>query len=64
MGDLKEAIESVLNQAIEVTSENTNTILDTHVLVPKASMDLLARIYNLCFIEPEDDVEFQAWRES
>jgi len=66
MGDLKEAIENVINNAIEVVSEDENIpfILEHGVIVPKVLLDELVAVYNICFVEPEDDLEFQNWRKS
>lgn len=66
MGDLKEAIAKVINNAVEIVPDGAEIpyILQHSILVPKHLMDQLMLVYNICFVEPENDLEFQAWRES
>lgn len=66
MTDLKEAIREVFDNCIELTDVPNDfpDVLKDSVFVKKEYMDRLMLIYNICFVEPENDLEFQAWRQS
>ena len=66
MGDLKEAIREVFDNCIELVDvpDDFPDILKNSVIVKKDIMDRLMLVYNICFVEPENDLEFQNWRKS
>lgn len=56
--DLKAAYREMLKKATHIADND-----GVHISFPE---DLFARFeqeYNLCFVEPEDDVMFRSWQE-
>jgi len=56
-GDLKSAIEAILFDAATLDCP----LSDDFAAVSRESLDALEAEYKLCFVEPEDDEEFQEY---
>jgi hypothetical protein len=57
--ELKNAWREILkSQSSIVYNQGVNIGIPNHVF------ERFEREFNLCFIEPEDDVEFQSWTDS
>lgn len=57
--ELKTAwIEMLKSQSCIIDSQGMN------IVIPDQTFEKFEREFNLCFIEPEDDVEFQSWTDS
>jgi len=57
--ELKTAWKEILkNQSSIVNRSGVNIAIPDHVF------EAFEREFNLCFVEPEDDVEFQSWIDS
>lgn len=57
--DLKRAYQEMLKHASHIADDS-----GLHISFPE---DLFARFeqeYNLCFVEPEDDVSFRSWQKN
>ena len=54
--ELKNAwIEMLKSQSCIVSNQEMN------IVIPDDVFERFEREFNLCFVEPENDVEFQAW---
>ena len=50
--------EMLKNQSAIVDRDGINIVIPDHVF------EVFEREFNLCFVEPEDDVEFRSWTDS
>ena len=50
--------EMLKNQSSVVNCDGINIVIPDHVF------EMFEREFNLCFVEPENDVEFQSWTDS
>lgn len=56
--DFKNAYYEMMNHASEISTSHGD-----HVVFPKRLFEHLDREFNICFVEPEDDEEYQLWAE-
>jgi len=54
--DMREAIERVISQY-------RKTGLKTEYVVDREAIDTLEKVYNLYFLEPEEDLEWRKWQD-
>lgn len=57
--DLKAAYKEMLKSASHIVDRN-----GTHISFPESLFERFEQEYNLCFVEPEDDVMFRSWQEN
>jgi hypothetical protein len=57
--DLKNAYQEMLNKASRIVDND-----GIHISFPEHLFSKFEQEYNLCFVEPEDDVTFRSWQDN
>lgn len=53
-----------LKDSFDIMIENAAEEVDGFISIDKWAFDNFVREYNLCFVEPEDDEDWQAYQDS
>ena len=61
--DLKTAWQQLLQNSTLISNAATEGD-GTIVQVPNRYVDAFQKEFNLCFVEPDEDIEFQLWQDN